>query len=353
MENKNQNTINFRIVFNKVKERKGLMVKVLGITFVIACLYIFPKPRYYDASVMLAPEITDLSAGGGLSSLASNFGVNIGGSSQDAIYPLLYPDLLQSKQFLVSLFTVNVKTADGTIDCDLHTYLTKYQKGPFYEYPKNWVKRKIKEWKNSKKPVVANSGEVNPFRLSESDMILTEMLESMIRCSVNKKTDVISISVRTQDPLVSAMLADSVSTRLQTVITEYRTSKARNDVEYYTNLTQNSKAEYESAVENFSRYCDAHGKAVRQSYISEQNRLENEMNMRYETYQTMHAQLQAASSKLQERTPAFTTLQCSTVPVKPAGPKRLIFVLAMLILSAGCTILYIGQEEFKKVFAAH
>ena len=262
------------------------------------------------------------------------FGLFLGGLSLDAIYPLLYPDLLPSKQFLVSLFTVNVKTADGTIDCDLHTYLTKYQKGPFYEYPKNWVKRKIKEWKNSKKPVVANSGEVNPFRLSESDMILTEMLESMIRCSVNKKTDVISISVRTQDPLVSAMLADSVSTRLQTVI-------------------QNSKAEYESAVENFSRYCDAHGKAVRQSYISEQNRLENEMNMRYETYQTMHAQLQAASSKLQERTPAFTTLQCSTVPVKPAGPKRLIFVLAMLILSAGCTILYIGQEEFKKVFAAH
>ena len=44
------------------------------------------------------------------------------------------------------------------------------------------------------------------------------------------------------------------------------------------------------------------------------------------------AQLQAAQSKVQERTPAFTLLKGAAVPVKPAGPKRMIFVAFMLFL---------------------
>lgn len=354
MENGNQNTIDFKIVFDKIKANKRLMTKVLCTTFVLACVYIFPQPRYYDSSVMLAPEVVDLSVGGNLSSLASNFGFDLGGGGQDAIYPLLYPDLMQSKQFLVSLFDIKVKTADGAVDCDLHTYLLKHQKEAFYEYPKTWIRQKIKEFKTSGKPTAVKKDEtINPFRLSESDMILTETLESMIRCSVNKKTDVITIQVRTQDPLVSATIADSVSTRLQIAITDYRTSKARNDVEYYSRLSQDSKDEYERAVKKFCQYSESHNNATRQSYISQRDKLENEMNMRYEIYQAMHSQLQSAQAKLQEKTPAFTVLQCSTVPIKPAGPQRMIFVLAMLIFSTGCTILYIGRDEFKKVFAAH
>lgn len=352
--NQKSNVIDFCEVAKKVWSKRKLFYKVWAITFILACIYIFPQPRYYDASEVLAPEIVDVSASGGLGSLASSFGINLGmGLSQDAIYPVLYPDLIQSKQFLVSLFNIRVKTLDGKVDCDLHTYMLRHQKDAFYNYPKTWLKKKIKEWKNRNKSAVKNGNDINPFILSERDMMLTEVLEGRIRCQVNKKTDVVTISVRSQDPLVSATLADSVCERLQSAITNYRTSKARTDVEYYTKITEEAKADYNRSVVKYSNYCDKHQGAVLQVYASERDKLENEMSMSYATYQAMQTQLQAAKAKLQERTPAFTILQCSTVPVKPAGPKRMFFVIAMLFLSTICTTLYVGRNEFKKAFAAH
>ena len=347
-------TIDFEKVFKELWRKRWLLFKVWVVTFVLACVYIFPRPRYYDASEVLAPEIVDLSSSGGLGALASSFGMNLGvGLSQDAIYPDLYPDLIQSKQFLVSLFDINVKTLDGKVKCDLHTYLLKHQKDAFYNYPKNWLIMKIKEWKGSDKPVGKDVKKIDPFILSEQDMLLTEALQKMIRCTVNKKTDVVTISVSTQDPLVSATLADSVCRRLQTVITDYRTSKARTDVEYYTKIVKEAKADYDKSVVRYSNYCDANENVVLQTYASERDKLENEMALRYSTYEALQKQLQAAKAKLQERTPAFTILQGSTVPIRPTSPKRLLFVLTMLFLSTVCTTLYVGRDEFKKVFAAH
>ena len=58
----------------------------------------------------------------------------------------------------------------------------------------------------------------------------------------------------------------------------------------------------------------------------------------------MCTQLEAMKAKLQERTPAFTTLKSATVPIKPAGPKRMIFVAGMLILGTIVTSLWLVRD---------
>jgi capsular polysaccharide biosynthesis protein len=55
-------------------------------------------------------------------------------------------------------------------------------------------------------------------------------------CEVDKKTNVITITVTDQDPLIAATVADSVQIYLQRAITEYRTKKARVDLEYVDKL---------------------------------------------------------------------------------------------------------------------
>ena len=70
---------------------------------------------------------------------------------------------------------------------------------------------------------------------------------------------------------------------------------------------------------------------VLESVKLKQNDLENDMQLKYNTYTTLVAQLKAADAKLQERTPVFTTIQGAEVPVKPSGPKRMLFVLEMFI----------------------
>ena len=61
--------------------------------------------------------------------------------------------------------------------------------------------------------------------------------------------------------------------------------------------------------------------------------LENEMQLKYNIYSSMNTQKQAALAKIQEKTPAFTTLQSATVPIKPAGPKRMLISLAMTFVA--------------------
>ena len=70
-----------------------------------------------------------------------------------------------------------------------------------------------------------------------------------------------------------------------------------------------------------------------ESFRAKQENLENEMQLRYNIYSSLTTQLQLAQAKVQERTPAFTTLKCATVPIKPAGPKRMIFVAVMTSLA--------------------
>ena len=73
--------------------------------------------------------------------------------------------------------------------------------------------------------------------------------------------------------------------------------------------------------------------------------LESEMELRFNTYSTLNAQMQAAKAKVQERTPAFTIIKGAALPNKPSGPKRMIFVFACLLAAFVITCIYCLVKE--------
>ena len=79
--------------------------------------------------------------------------------------------------------------------------------------------------------------------------------------------------------------------------------------------------------------------------MSKKEDLENDMQLKFNTYSTLTMQYQAALAKVQERTPAFTILQGASVPIRPAGPKRMIFVAVMLFLTFIGTSVYIVMRK--------
>ena len=329
-EKKELEVIDLRVVFKKIWARRKLFYKVLPITFVLSCAFILCIPRYYTSSLSLAPEIAGSSGlGGTLGSLASSFGVDLGTmETTDAINPLLYPDLMEDNGFVVGLFDIRVKSQDGEIDCTYYDYLAKHQKKAFWSYGISWVKNLFKS-KEKKK----NSGHINPYNLTKRQDDICGVIRKNINIDVDKKTAVISISVQAQDALISKIMADSVKERLQTFITNYRTNKARFDEKHYKNLVDEAKADYEKARRLYGSYSDSNMEIVLESYRAKQTDLENDMQLKYNTYTTLMAQYQMAKAKVQERTPAFTLVQGAAVPIKPAGPKRMLFVAGMCVLA--------------------
>ncbi len=324
--------IDLEKLVKKLFQKKMMIIIACFATAVISSILIVCVPRGYTSQVMLAPE-DDSGGGSTLSDIASSFGFDFGAMrSSDAIYPLLYPDLFDSNDFVVGLLQTRVETLDGSIDTTYLEYLMNHQKSA----PWSAVINKAKGLVSPKPRDVAARGKkegIDPFMLTYKEFMIVKKVKENIKCTVDKKTNVITINVKDQDPLICATMADSACARLQNFITQYRTSKARKDFDYYSELLEEAKLDYRRSAKEYSDYCDSHKGMVLQADISKRDELESEMNANYNTLTVLNAQIQTAKARIQEKTPAFTMLQNASVPVKASTPKRMIFVFCMTLLA--------------------
>ena len=113
------------------------------------------------------------------------------------------------------------------------------------------------------------------------------------------------MSVSLQSPKVAAVVADSVVHKLQEYITDYRTSKVKDDCAYLEKLFKERQREYYTAQKKYANYVDTHDNLVLQSVRTEQERLQNDMSLAYQIYSQVANQLQVARAKVQEEKPVF------------------------------------------------
>lgn len=349
-----ETSIDFGKIFRDLLKHKMLYVKVLPVAFVLAAIYALAQPNFYSCTVKLSPEMSSSKSGSsGLAALASSFGVNLGsgGAGTEALFPTLYPELMNSVDFKTSLFRVPV-TIEGDKDkgekdstMTYYDYLRYGQKAPWWS---NAMKAVFSIFGSKEKDTGAK---VDPFRLTKEQAKIVKAIDKKVVCDVDKKTMVITINVTDQNPVIAANMADTVKTRLQNFITDYRTSKVRVDLNYYKKIAAETKARYEKARKLYAEFSDANQDVILESVRQRQTELENEMQLQYNAYTQVAAQLLAAEAKVQEETPAFTTLQSATVPVLKAGPKRaqmcLIFVF-LAFLGTTAWILY-KEDDLKSL----
>ena len=347
MEENNKNktkVIDLTIIWERLKENKKLYIKILPVVFILSCIYIFSLPRYYQTEIKLAPELDNSSTSGTLGSIASSFGFDLSEmQTTDAITPLLYPDLMEDNGFVISLFDIKIKTNDNAITTTYHDYLLLHQKQAWWNYPIGWIKNLLSS--NEKDTDVINSAtRMDPYNIPKKEDNVCGTIRNKVTFDVDKKTSVITIKVKDQDPAVCRIVADSVKAHLQDFITEYRTNKARNDYEYYKKLTEDAKRDYEKTRQYYSSLSDANTRISLRSVELKMEDVENSMQLKYDTYSTLNKQLQASKTKVQEKTPAFTVIKGAAVPIKPSGPKRMIFIFSTLLFATIIISIYAARD---------
>lgn len=326
--NKKSHEIDVIGIAKRVFAEWELLLKFVGVSAVVGVVIALNTPKSYTTNVILAPEVS--GAGNmldNLSDLASMVGVNIGSNSSsiDAIYPEIYPDVISSSGFIINLFDVKVHQKDQT-EKTFYDHLTKDVKVPFWSWPKIWISELFDDGTK------ANPKEVDPFCLTKEQSGVCKLFRSRVSCIVDKKTSVVSISFEDNDPVVSAIMADTILSRLQQYIIEYRTKKSRIDLDYSEQLFKAAKKEYEEARLKYARTADASTHVVMMSQQSKLNDLENDMELKYSVYQQMTKQLNIARAKLQERTPAFSVIQEASVPIQASSFPRSLIVIGYMLL---------------------
>ena len=334
----------------KLWAARKLLFKVAGIAAVVGVVIALTTPKQYTVSVTLAPE-SSKAGGGGLSGIASMLGVgglNMG-SDADALGVMLYPDIVSSTPFILDLMDTPVSTIDEEEpDTTLVGYLKEYTSqslmGTVISLPFKAIGTVVSLFSSEEEE--EGNGTINPFQLTKEQSETVEGLKRLIVASVDKKTGVTTVSVTMQDPMVAAILTDTVIVKLKEHITKYRVSKAEEDCQYWEQLNEQRKNEYYDKQQTYAQYVDANKSVVLQSVRIEQERLQNEMNLAYQVYSNVATQLQMAKAKVQEAKPVFAVVEPASVPLLPSGTSRkmiLIGIVFLAVAGAAAWILF-GQD---------
>lgn len=312
----------------KVFKEPKLLGKILIASAILGVIVALAKPKEYTAFVTLAPEVTGMGMSQSLGNIASAVGFDLGGAnpSTDAIYPDIYPNVFASNDFVLDLFDIQVTQLNDTTPRRYYDHLVFDKKIPFWSYPSIWIAELLTA------PEEGGTATINPFKLSKTQDGVCNLIKKNIHCQIDKETNVITINVTDFDPQVAAIMADTVQVRLQQYITVYRTKKARNDLEFAQTIFDEAYADYIVAQKAYNRYAEANTDVIIPSYKSQLEDLENEMQLKYNLYNQAATQLQTAKTKVQERTPAFTIVQNSTVPIRASSTPRSVIVILFMFL---------------------
>lgn len=340
-------------LISKLWKKRMMIIKWCVAGAIIGLVAGFSIPKTYTAGATLAPE-TEQRMGSGVSSIASMMGVSLD-NSVDAISVEMFPDVVASTPFIYGLFDLPVtfERKDSVITTDLLDYMLEYQKSPWWSAiiqapfkALGWVMSIGKEKESDELPA-----ELNPQNLPKKVREVVKYFAENILVSVDKKTGKTQISLEMQDPLVVATVVEAVMGNLKNYMSDYRTSKVRQDVENLSLIYEQRKQDYYAAQQAYAQYVDGNRSVALRSAQAESERLQQEMNLAYQVYSQIATQLEAARIKEQEAKPVFVVLEPVSIPNKKAAPSKAKLLVIFTFLAGCCSAAWVlfGEDYWKKL----
>ena len=321
---------------------------------VIGFLIALSIPKEYTSYILLSPE----SIGEYVENVDSR-ATNIveGSKKRDAITPDFYPYIASSPSFLSSLFDIPVQS----IDCPPDSIL------PLFEYIEHHLRRPWWEVLLKTMELLTDSSLEKPnetdsslelsetgsdihssiFTLSARDFGIAAAINARINIKPDVKTRTVAITCRMQDPLVAATVLDTLCHRLQAYITDYRTRKEREDLSHAKQLQEEARAAYYRAQETQAAFEDRNRDLSSNNARKELTRLRVKTAFAKEEYTRATLRVSAAETRVIRVRPVFAVIESATVPVRPASPSKLKYMLAfgLLGLAGGCVRIWWKRRQ--------
>ena len=343
-------------LISKLWKNRSMIIKWCIAGAIIGLVVGFSIPKTYTASVTLAPEMQQKTSSG-VSSIASMMGVNLN-NSVDAISVEMFPDVVHSTPFIFELFDLPVtfEHKDTVVNTTLIDYMLEYQKSPWWtpilKFPfkaLGWCIDLVTSGDEEEEDSVG--GILNPNNLPKKEREVVKFFAENIMVSVDKKSFKTQMSLEMQDPVVVATVMEAITENLKDYMSDYRTSKARQDVENLQVIADLRKADYYKAQHAYANYIDSNKNVSLQSAQVERERLQQEMNLAYQVYSQVATQLEGARIQAEQAKPVFVIINPVTVPLQRTAPSKAKMLVIFTFL-AGCIVaawILFGDEYWKKL----
>lgn len=331
--------INFSEIWNAIVKYKLSILLVTLIFTALGALFSLTLDSEYEAQVKLLPEVDSKLGGssssgglGGLSSLAGLAGINLNGAmaGADAIQPAMYPEIVQSVPFLLELSQAQVYSLRQKKFIKLADYLKQDNSNAPIPIFKKDKSKAANDLENISVPQGVLSSDL--INISKQETTALKELREAVSVEVDKKNNLIKITANTEDPVVSANLANLVLTQLRKYIIQYRTEKARKELSFLIDRQAEARKRYDQALFTLSNYKDQNRNVFLNVAKDQGKKLQYEVDLAFNVYSNLTNQTTEAKIKLQKETPVFKVLEPAQIPLKRSSPKRTLITAGSLLL---------------------
>ena len=317
-----------------VVRNRRLIMWTVAIFGAVGLMMAILSPREYTSSAKLIRELQAESGGQGFGNLSflRGFGVDIG-TGAAGLTPDAYPDIVKSREVRLSV----VQDTFYFPELGKRTTFVEYANKPpgfgelvlDYTIGLPWT---IKEALQGNKTTGSLSqGGLAQYPTEDEETALNE-ISKKLGSGLDVDTGLMTISVSTRHPQLSAALTQSFVDHLVERVREIRTQKARRDLEFITRQFEEARLALREAENELSIFEDRNNNIQRARLLTEQSRLQRQVTFKSDLYSSLQAQLSQAQINLQRSEPVITLLERPVPPIEPSGSSRVSMIIWFAIM---------------------
>ena len=289
---------------------------------IIAIIVARSIPTTYTAKMKISDEHKDTDLLLGLNAFAS-WAKSAMSDHEGLRLPEVYYQLVTAREFAEEMSHVRVESR-GT---DYYHYIASEHREPWWE-------------------------KMFGTRLNEHDRVIGIINEN-IRSKVSSRYGTIQLFVSDQDPVVAAMLVDSVRAHLQNHMAGHARERAIRDMLLAQTEMEQAEQRYKKAREDFAHFEDTHQDITSGKFASMEDHLLKEYETTFNDYSKQEMQYRRAKALVGKFSYTFAVVQNVTVPNKASAPFASGYIMSFLFVANVVAAWYIllrrtikeGKEE--------
>jgi uncharacterized protein involved in exopolysaccharide biosynthesis len=287
----NKYNISLIDVFITLAEQIKIIILITFISTFLTFTYIqfIKQPLYVSWATILLPD-NQSSNMGGISGLASQFGVNIPSQSigEDLSSPTFFPELLKSRVFAEKIL-------------DIEFYTKEYGK----ELPLIYI--------------LTYGDDSKSYRREELILKAINELKVIVSFDQEPLSTFSTISVTAPEPIFAKKLADVIVKELENLNRAYKTQAVAEKSIFIDNRISNVENELKISESNLMDFTRKNRQISSPSLQLELDRLSREVDVQKEIYLTLKQQLELAKIEQIQKASIVQILDSPQIPLSPSN----------------------------------
>lgn len=298
-------SIDWLALLSTLWSSRKLIAAVVGGTTVFAVVVSLLLPKYYKSTATLLPETDKSKLAGlaGLAGIASLAGVGVG----EVPLEKLYPTIIESEAVLKEVIYATYKTERFSNPVNLIQYWEIEEETPLRDYE-----------------------------------IALKLLQEELDVSIERQTNVVTLSLLTREPQLSADILNNIVAELDKFLRTKKTTNATEQRKWIEARLEEVKKDLERSENVLKEFREKNRRVIDSpQLLLEQERLIREVQINTTLYTELKKQYELIKIEEIKNIPLINVMDPARPAAKKDKPKRAFIVLVSFFLSALGSFAYV------------